>query len=84
LKPNDHAQRREFVEWIIEHQQVDADCSSKLIFSDKADFHLDGFVNRQNCRIWGSGNPHVSLFGGDFELKASLDHTFSKMRLVKQ
>ncbi|EFN87456.1 hypothetical protein EAI_00394, partial [Harpegnathos saltator] len=22
-------------------------------------FHLDGLVNRQNCRIWGSENPRV-------------------------
>jgi len=59
LKPNDHAQRREFVEWIIEHQQVDADFSSKIILSDEAHFHLEGFVNRQNCRVWGSENPHL-------------------------
>ncbi|EFN83371.1 hypothetical protein EAI_02181, partial [Harpegnathos saltator] len=32
-------------------QQVDADFSNKIIFSDEADFHLDGLVNRQNCRI---------------------------------
>jgi len=51
LKPNDHAQRREFMEWIIEHQQVDADFSSKVMFSDEAHFYLDGFANRQNCRI---------------------------------
>lgn len=59
LKPTDHAQRREFVEWIMEQQQVDADFSNKIIFSDEAHFHLDGFVNRQNCRIWGSENPRV-------------------------
>ena len=29
------------------------------MFSDDAHFHLDGFVNRQNCRICGSENPHV-------------------------
>ena len=34
LKPNDHTQRREFVEWIIEHQQVDADFSSKVMLND--------------------------------------------------
>ncbi|XP_036185884.1 DDB1- and CUL4-associated factor 16 isoform X2 [Myotis myotis] len=54
LKPTDHAQRREFVECIMEQQQVDADFSNKTIFSDEAHFHLDGLVNQQNCRIWGS------------------------------
>ncbi|CAK9827077.1 hypothetical protein ANTRET_LOCUS4812 [Anthophora retusa] len=39
------------VEWIMEQQQVDADFSNKIIFNDEAHFHLDGFVNRQNCRI---------------------------------
>ncbi|KZC14885.1 hypothetical protein WN55_07749, partial [Dufourea novaeangliae] len=62
LKPTDHAKPREFVEWIMEQQQVDAEFSNKIIFSDEAHFHLDDFVNRQNCRIWGSefsGFPRV-------------------------
>lgn len=59
LKHTDHAQRREFVEWILEQQQVDANFSHKIIFSDEAHFHLDGFVNRRNCRIWGSENPRT-------------------------
>ena len=49
----------EFVEWIIEHKQVDADFLNKVMFSDEAHFHLDSFVNRQNCRIWVSENPYV-------------------------
>ncbi|GFS28101.1 DUF4817 domain-containing protein [Nephila pilipes] len=53
LKPNDHTQRREFVEWITEHQH-----SNKTIFSDEAHFHLDCFINSQNCRVWGSENQH--------------------------
>ncbi|EFN89309.1 hypothetical protein EAI_06200, partial [Harpegnathos saltator] len=55
----DHAQRGEFVEWIMEQQQVDADFSNKIIFSGAAHFHPNGLVNRQNCRIWGSENPRV-------------------------
>ena len=51
LKPNDHEEQREFVEWIINHQKVDAGFSSKIILSNEAHFHLDGFVNRQNCRV---------------------------------
>ena len=52
----------------------------KIIFSDEAHFDLDGYVNKQNCRICGTENPHAietgalknrctqneSLFGADF------------------
>ncbi|MFX9325343.1 hypothetical protein ABTO11_19335, partial [Acinetobacter baumannii] len=30
-----------------------------VIFSNEAHFRLTGFVNTQNCRIWGSENPKV-------------------------
>ena len=33
--------------------------SSKILFSDEAHFTMDGFVNKQNCRIWGDENPRV-------------------------
>ena len=26
----------------------------KIIFSDEAHFDLGGYVNKQNCRIWGT------------------------------
>ncbi|GBN63229.1 hypothetical protein AVEN_188110-1, partial [Araneus ventricosus] len=28
-------------------------------FIDEAHFHLNGFVNKQNWRFWGSENPHL-------------------------
>ena len=28
----------------------------KTIFSDEANFDLGGYVNKQNCRIWGTEN----------------------------
>ncbi|GFV43279.1 hypothetical protein TNCV_9771 [Trichonephila clavipes] len=27
--------------------------------SDKAQFWLNGYVNKQNCRIWSEANPQV-------------------------
>lgn len=29
-------------------------------FTDEAHFYLDGFVNKQNWRFWGSTNPHIT------------------------
>jgi len=30
----------------------------KIIFSDEAHFWMNGYVNKQNCRIWDDTNPH--------------------------
>lgn len=59
LKPRDHGLRRTFVNWVLEMQTIDPDFFRKIILSDEAHFHLDGYVNKQNCRIWGSENPRT-------------------------
>ena len=33
----------------------------KVIFSDEAHFDLGGYINMQNCLIWGTQNPHVYI-----------------------
>lgn len=35
--------------------------SRKIIFSDEAHFWLDGYVNKQNSRVWGSERPEALL-----------------------
>ena len=55
-KERDHLQRRNFASWIIEQQTTDPLLSSKIFFIH---FTIDGFVNKQNCRIWGDENPRV-------------------------
>ena len=30
----------------------------KIIFLDETHFDFGGYVNKQNCRIWGTENPH--------------------------
>ena len=32
--------------------------AKKFIFSDEAHFDFGGYVNKQNCRMWGTENPH--------------------------
>ncbi|GFX66736.1 uncharacterized protein TNCV_3048351 [Trichonephila clavipes] len=31
----------------------------RVLFSDEAHFWLNGYVNKQNCRIWSEANPQV-------------------------
>ena len=39
----------------------DRELDEKLIsFTDEAYFYLNGYVNKQNYRFWGSENPNVS------------------------
>ena len=35
--------------------------AKKIIFSDEAHFDLGGYVNKQNCRIWATENPHAYI-----------------------
>ena len=40
----------------------DADFGKKnMIFSDEGHFDLGGYVNKQNCRIWGTENPYAYI-----------------------
>ncbi|GFV24690.1 hypothetical protein TNCV_881601 [Trichonephila clavipes] len=35
------------------------DFRKRILFSDEAHFWLNGYVNKQNCRIWSEANPQV-------------------------
>lgn len=59
IKPHDHPMRFRFAEWAEDRLAEDEHFYRKIVFSDEAHFHLAGYVNKQNCRIWGSENPHV-------------------------
>ena len=43
--------------WACNRLTENADFGKNIIFSDKAHFDLGGYVNKQNCRIWGTENP---------------------------
>lgn len=59
LRVGDHQQRRTFAAWALNQLDEDGQFFKKIIFSDEAHFHLEGYVNKQNCRIWGSEQPHA-------------------------
>ncbi|GFV68033.1 uncharacterized protein TNCV_1873151 [Trichonephila clavipes] len=35
------------------------DFHKRILFSDEAHFWLNGYVNKQNCRVWSEANPQV-------------------------
>ncbi|GFV63199.1 putative DD41D transposase [Trichonephila clavipes] len=51
--------RRRFVEWAQNEIAVVPDFHKRILFSDEAHFWLNGYVNKQNCRIWSETNPQV-------------------------
>ncbi|GFU29737.1 MULE domain-containing protein [Trichonephila clavipes] len=51
--------RRRFVEWAQNETAVVPDFHKRILFSDEAHFWLNGYVNKQNCRIWSEANPQV-------------------------
>ncbi|GFT65175.1 putative transposable element [Trichonephila clavipes] len=59
LNPNDHQARRRFVEWAQNEIAVVPDFHKRILFSDEAHFWLNGYVNKQNCRILSEANPQV-------------------------
>ncbi|GFW25602.1 transposable element Tc3 transposase [Trichonephila clavipes] len=50
---------RIFVEWAQNEIAVVPDFHKRILFSDGAHFWLNGYVNKQNCRIWSEANPQV-------------------------
>ncbi|GFT02757.1 hypothetical protein TNCV_879601 [Trichonephila clavipes] len=59
IHQNDHQARRRFVEWAQNEIAVVPDFHKRILFSDEAHFWLNGYVNKQNGRIWSEANPQV-------------------------
>ncbi|GFU30479.1 DUF4817 domain-containing protein [Trichonephila clavipes] len=59
IHQNDHQARRRFVEWAQSEIAAVPDFHKRILFSDEAHFWLNGYVNKQNCRIWSEANPQV-------------------------
>ncbi|GFV18484.1 DUF4817 domain-containing protein [Trichonephila clavipes] len=59
IHQNYHQARRRFVEWAQNEIAIVPDFHKRILFSDEAHFWLNGYVNKQNCRIWSEANPQV-------------------------
>jgi len=68
LKSTDYQERLDYAARIQKLAKEETGFIDSLIRSDEAHFHLDGFINKQNCRIWSTESPKVKhqtsvLFG---------------------
>ncbi|GFW36956.1 uncharacterized protein TNCV_5018551 [Trichonephila clavipes] len=61
IHQNDHQASRRIVEWAQNEIAVVPDFHKRILFSDEAHFWLNGYVNKQNCRIWSEANPQVKF-----------------------
>lgn len=53
INENDYNLRKSFCQTIIERFRT----LNTVFWSDEAHFHLNGYVNKQNCRFWSQVNP---------------------------
>ncbi|GFU98709.1 hypothetical protein TNCV_3197271 [Trichonephila clavipes] len=61
IHQNDHQARRRFVEWAQNEIAVVPDFHKRILFSDEAHFWLNGYINKQNCRIWSEAYLQVYI-----------------------
>ena len=57
LSEDDPDRRMEFCEWALSNVNEDPNFSTKILFTDEANFYVNGEVNRQNLRYWSNENP---------------------------
>lgn len=56
LLQTDHPRRLAYCQWF--NNLMNNDLLNLTFFSDEAWFHLSGYVNSQNMRMWSTDNPH--------------------------
>lgn len=48
----------QFAEWVTQQLQINPRFPYQVLFSDEANFFINGEVNKQNHRYWSDTNPH--------------------------
>ena len=61
LNEDDPDRRMKYCEWFWNMVQENKAFVEKVVWSDEAQFKLNGTFNRHNCVYWRANNPHVSV-----------------------
>lgn len=80
LLPTDFQKRIDYCTWFNEN--LNDDLLDISFFSDEAWFHLSGYVNSQNYRIWNAENPHVYRETPMHPIKIGVWIAMSRRRII--
>lgn len=81
LLPPDYDKRIQYCQWFTENLNNN-DVLNKTFFSDEAWFHLNGYINAQNMRMWGTENPHYFREATMHPVKIGVWLAVSRRRIV--
>lgn len=81
LLPTDYVKRMEYCQFFNQYLNND-DVLDKTFFTDEAWFHLTGYLNSQNMRIWSTENPHYFRETGLHPVKIGVWCAMSRRRVI--
>jgi transposase len=61
ITEDDPDRRLEFCEWFTGCAEDNAQFYQQILYSDEAQFKLNGRINRHNSVYWASDNPHATI-----------------------
>jgi len=61
INEDDPDLQMQFFEWFQRTVNEDEEFVTKIVWSDEAQFKLNGTVNRHNCVYWAPENLHVRV-----------------------
>ncbi|GAA48811.1 transposable element Tc3 transposase [Clonorchis sinensis] len=57
ITEEDKEQRVTFANWLLDNEEI----VPNILWSDEANFSVDGIINKHNCMIWSRKAPHEYL-----------------------
>ena len=61
LYDDDFPRRTEMCEWFLYQLNENEDCLRSVMFTDEANFYVNGLVSKQHIRYWAKENPHFFI-----------------------
>nr|XP_008198792.1 PREDICTED: uncharacterized protein LOC103314449 [Tribolium castaneum] len=82
LQPVDFPRRLQYCQWFLDNIANNNELLEKTFFTDEAWFHLSGYTNSQNMRIWATEHPHEIVEEPLHPEKIGVWAAISKRRIV--